>query len=192
MWKQYNINGKIVLGSLNSNDVSEQLWLNSYHNGARVSDWTGLSIWAKSSIDFRTYWYYQPVMIISGATVSILGPIDSGHALRVYGDIEASAYYYDSDQRLKTDITSITDPLNKILSLNGYMFTWKKTGKKDMGVIAQEVEKIFPEVVSTNTEWYKSVEYGNLVAPLIEAVKELNAKVDQQAQEIEILKNMIK
>lgn len=58
-------------------------------------------------------------------------------------------------------------------------------------MIAQEVEKVFPEIVNTNNEGYKSVEYGNLVAPLIEAVKELNAKVDAQAQEIANLQNMI-
>ena len=112
--------------------------------------------------------------------------------LYVQWDVTANAYYYSSDKRLKTDITAISDPLQKILNLNGYTFTWKDSGKKDMWVIAQEVEQIFPEIVNTNTEWYKSVEYGNLVAPLIEAVKILNAKVDAQAKEIETLKAMIK
>ena len=58
--------------------------------------------------------------------------------------------------------------------------------------IAQEVEKQFPEIVNTNSEWYKSVEYGNLVAPLIEAIRVLNNKIDAQAKEINTLKNMIK
>jgi len=102
--------------------------------------------------------------------------------------VTASSYLYSSDKRLKSDITSLTDPLKKILSLNGYLFTWKKTGTKDMWVIAQEVEKVFPEIVHTNNEWYKSVEYGNLVAPLIEAIKALNTKIDAQAKEIAALK----
>ena len=59
-------------------------------------------------------------------------------------------------------------------------------------MIAQEVEKVFPEIVSTNNKGYKSVEYGNLVAPLIEAIRELNNKIDAQAKEINTLKNMIK
>jgi hypothetical protein len=59
-------------------------------------------------------------------------------------------------------------------------------------VIAQEVEKTFPEIIHTNNEGYKSVEYGNLVAPLIEAIKELNAKVDAQAQEIKKLESEIR
>lgn len=52
--------------------------------------------------------------------------------------------------RLKKDIDFITNPLEKILALNGYLFTWKKNDRRDMGVIAQEVEKIFPEIVSTD------------------------------------------
>ena len=86
---------------------------------------------------------------------------------------------------MKTDLSLITDPLSKILLLNGYMFTWKATDKRDMWVIAQEVEKVFPEIIHTDDQGYKSVEYGNLVAPLIEAIKELNQKLDEQAQKIQ-------
>lgn len=88
---------------------------------------------------------------------------------------------------MKTDLSPITDPLNKILLLNGYMFTWKATDKRDMWVIAQEVEKVFPEIIHTDDQGYKSVEYGNLIAPLIEAIKELNQKLDEQAQKIQEL-----
>ncbi len=111
--------------------------------------------------------------------------------LTINGDVTANAYFYSSDKRLKKNILSITDPLQKILALNGYLFTWKANNKKDMGVIAQEVEKIFPEIVNTDGEWYKSVEYGNLVAPLIEAIKALNTKVETQAKEIAILKQKV-
>lgn len=110
--------------------------------------------------------------------------------LEVNGDITATAYYYSSDERFKTNLTSIDSALEKILALNGYFFTRKKTWKKDMWVIAQEVEKIFPEVVNTNADWYKSVEYGNLVAPLIEAIKELDDKVNEQQREIVELKSV--
>ena len=53
----------------------------------------------------------------------------------------------------------------------------KKTGKKDIGVIAQEVEKIFPEIVETRENGYKAVDYPKLTAVLIESIKELTAKV---------------
>lgn len=104
-------------------------------------------------------------------------------------NITATAYYYSSDKKLKTNIIPIKNALDKILALNGYFFTWKKTNKKDIGVIAQEVETIFPELVQTNDQGYKSVEYGNLVAPLIEAIKELNDKVDMQEEKIRKLEN---
>ncbi|MEI7563318.1 MAG: tail fiber domain-containing protein [bacterium] len=57
--------------------------------------------------------------------------------------------------------------------LNGYSFTWKDTGKKDIGLIAQEVEKIFPDLVNTDTDGVKAVEYMNIIAPLVESVKSL-------------------
>lgn len=57
------------------------------------------------------------------------------------------------------------------------MFDWKSNKKADIGVIAQEVEQIFPALVATNTDGYKSVKYGNLVAPIIEAIRELNTNL---------------
>ena len=81
----------------------------------------------------------------------------------------------------------MTNALEKITSLNGVSFDWrtdefpsknfKKT--KDIGVIAQNVEKAFPELVTTGDDGYKSVAYTSLVAPLIEAVKELSHKIDE-------------
>lgn len=97
-------------------------------------------------------------------------------ALEVTGAIlasgEISAF---SDERLKTNIKTIDDALNKVLALRGVYFD--KDNKKNIGVIAQEVEKIIPEVVS-NTGEYKAVAYANIVGLLIESIKELTAKVE--------------
>lgn len=57
-------------------------------------------------------------------------------------------------------------------------FEWKKDGKKQIGFIAQDVEKIFPDTVQTSADGYKSVQYGNLVAAVVEAIKELSKKFD--------------
>lgn len=57
-----------------------------------------------------------------------------------------------SDENFKTDITPLESALEKITQLNGYSFTWKDTRKKDIGLIAQEVEKIFPDLVHTDKE----------------------------------------
>ena len=81
-----------------------------------------------------------------------------------------------SDRRLKTEIKTIEDALEKVKRLRGVNFT--KDDKYSIGVIAQEVQDIIPEVVNTDGE-YLSVAYGNLVGLLIEAIKELSAKVDR-------------
>ncbi len=103
-----------------------------------------------------------------------------------YGNVLATAYLYSSDQRLKKDVTPLSDSLEKILSLSGYTFTWKLSDQKDMGLIAQEVEKVFPEIVHTasGAEGYKSVEYGNLIAPVIESIKTLAKTNDSQDEQI--------
>ena len=118
------------------------------------------------------------------------------------GTVTATNYYYNSDRNLKTNIKVISSPLEKIMSLNGYTFDWKSTGKPGLGVIAQEVEKVFPELVAESKNasgsTIKSVQYGNLVAPIIEAIKELattvksnNADIVALRSENEILKKRL-
>ena len=103
---------------------------------------------------------------------------DDGNVIASW-DVTATAFLYSSDRRLKSGITKIDSALDKINKLNGYNFTWKSNGRADMWVIAQEVEAIFPSLVKTSKETgMKSVEYGNLVAPLIEAIKELTVKAE--------------
>lgn len=85
-----------------------------------------------------------------------------------------------SDAQLKENVHTIEDALSIVSELRGVRFDWKESKKESIGVIAQEVEQIVPEVVSTNSETgYKSVSYGNLVGLLIEAVKELKSEIDQ-------------
>ena len=82
-----------------------------------------------------------------------------------------------SDVRLKKEIKTIDNALNKVTSLRGVNFI--KDEEYQMGVIAQEVEEIIPEVVLTNNEGIKSVAYGNMVGLLIEAIKELKAEIEE-------------
>ena len=81
-----------------------------------------------------------------------------------------------SDRRLKKDLKVIPDALAKVNAISGYTYTRIDTGDVQAGVIAQEVEKVLPEVVR-ECDGTKSVAYGNITALLIEAVKELSAKV---------------
>ena len=85
-----------------------------------------------------------------------------------------------SDERLKSNIETIPNALDKVLQMRGVNF--EKNGHKSMGVIAQEVEKIIPEVVSTENkdgEEYLGVAYPNMVGVLIEAIKDLQKQVDE-------------
>ena len=83
-----------------------------------------------------------------------------------------------SDERLKSDIETIDNALDKVMNMRGVSFT--KQAEKKIGVIAQEVEKVLPEVVSDGE--YKSVAYGNMVGVLIEAIKELKSELDNHKQ----------
>ena len=85
-----------------------------------------------------------------------------------------------SDINLKKDIEVITDATDLIKKLNGVRFTWKVNDRKSLGVIAQEVEELFPELISERTDTgTKSVNYNGLVGVLIEAVKELSTRVEE-------------
>ena len=93
--------------------------------------------------------------------------------------VTAVQFSASSDERLKQDIKTIKNALQKIETLRGV--SYQRNGKPEIGVIAQEVERVIPEVVYTDeTEYgYKSVSYDNLVGLLIEAVKELSAEVKE-------------
>ena len=84
-----------------------------------------------------------------------------------------------SDERLKDNIKTLTDGLDKVEQLRGVTYT--RNEKESIGVIAQEVEKILPEIVLTADDEMgtKSVDYSRLTAVLIEAVKELSARVKE-------------
>ena len=113
---------------------------------------------------------------------------NNGH-LTASGNITASGFLYSSDKTLKKNIKSITNPLERIIQLEGVSFNWKKDNQESIGLIAQDVEKVFPELVSTNKEGLKTVAYGNLIAPLIEALKIQDNKIEQLIKEIKQLKN---
>ncbi len=82
-----------------------------------------------------------------------------------------------SDIRLKTDLTRIADALAKVNQLNGYTYTRTDTGERQTGVVAQEVQAVLPEAVLDNGETL-AVAYGNMVGLMVEAVKELAARVE--------------
>ena len=105
--------------------------------------------------------------------------------LEVSGEIKASGDITAfSDSRLKKDIVTICDALEKVGQLRGIMYTDSKESRKT-GLIAQDVLKVMPEAVGGNEKDYYSVAYGNLVGLLVEAIKELKSRVDCIASKLE-------
>ncbi len=105
----------------------------------------------------------------------------------VNGTVTAVAYLYSSDARQKTDFEPL-DGLSGILQLEGLHYKWKDDGRPDIGITAQDVEKVYPELVHTDeTTGKKYVKYGNLIAPLIEAVKQQQAIIEKQNEKIDRL-----
>ena len=134
---------------------------------------------------------------ISGANASITW--DNGNSrlavnksthftgnVQATGDVVA---YASSDERLKDNIKPIENPIEKINQISGNSFVWNEEKQniykgKDYGVVAQEIEKILPELVNEREDGYKAVKYDKLISLLIEGVKELSKEVNDLKNKI--------
>ena len=138
------------------------------------------------------YGQTNAAMTISGTT-GYVGILQTGpsYALDVTGAIRATlditAY---SDRRVKSNLEKITGALDKVAAINGYTFTRNDSNsdERHAGVIAQEVQEVLPEVVSTDKEGKLSVAYGNMAALLIEALKEEKSKREALEVELEVVR----
>lgn len=100
-----------------------------------------------------------------------------------------------SDMRYKENIQPLENPLKKLLQLNGVSYNWNveqfpnrfTNENTQIGLIAQEVEKIYPELVSTDAEGYKAIDYTRLTPVLLEAIKELNNRMMKMENELSLL-----
>ena len=107
----------------------------------------------------------------------VAGTFHSHGAITSNGDITA---FNSSDERLKDDIKLIPGALGKVEAINGVTFVWNDKSDKegnDVGVLAQQVEEVLPEVVVTRDDGYKAVRYDKVIPLLVEAIKELSEKV---------------
>jgi hypothetical protein len=94
-----------------------------------------------------------------------------------------------SDIRFKENINTIENSLEKLLTLNGVSFTWKNTGKSSLGLIAQEVEKVFPEIIHSDGEDdSKTLNYSGMIGVLVEAINEQQMHINKLTDEINELK----
>ena len=102
--------------------------------------------------------------------------------LTVGGDIVVS-----SDARLKANIVSLGSTLAKLLLIDGKSYTMKKNGKQKIGVLAQDIQKVFPELVTTDDKDMLAVNYQGLVPVLINALKEQDDKISRLEKLVEKL-----
>ncbi len=147
------------------------------------------------------------------ATPLIWGDFNTNE-VKINGGFKANASSMSSDQRWKKNIQPLESSLHKISNLQGVSYEWKTdeypdiglTKGKQIGLVAQDVEKELPELVSEDKDGYKAVSYTKLTAVLVEAVKELKTEnqsqkklieaqrdqFEKQQAEIEELRSMIK
>ncbi len=175
------INGKLGVGTQNPSDKVEII-ADAGQDGLRVRIGTATK--------FRVF---------SNGGTSI-GSNNSGgtpaDGLYVKGDIKnLGGVLHTSDRRFKKNIALIPNALEKLKSINGVYYNWKTeeypernfTENKQIGVIAQDVEKVFPQLVKTDSEGYKSVNYSKLTPILIEAIKTQEVSIKTQDKRIKTL-----
>jgi hypothetical protein len=149
---------------------------------------------------------FTETMRIQGNGNVGIGTNSAAQKLVVVGNIFAYGYICAtgpigacSDIRYKKDFVPINHSLSSILALNGIYYYWKKdefpdmqfNDKRQLGFSAQEVEKLFPEIVMTDANGYKSVDYGRLTPVLAEAIKEQQKQINEQQQQIDELKKLV-
>ncbi|UOF01075.1 tail fiber domain-containing protein [Bdellovibrio reynosensis] len=146
--------------------------------------------------DFNTI----PISINSGGYVGIHTTSPSNaHKLTVGGTAVATSWDINSDRRFKKNIQTLPNALTNILKLRGVSYDWRTDEfpdrnfslRKDIGLIAQEVETVFPEVVTTDSQGFKSVSYNKLVSPLIQSTRELYGVCLASQEQIKLLERKV-
>jgi hypothetical protein len=129
-----------------------------------------------------------------------IGTMGSNYKLDVAGDVHGTSFPVSSDIRFKTNLERLDNVLSKLNNISAYKFDWndlyqklgRSDGRRHIGVIAQEIEKEFPELVS---EWeqdgvkYKAVDYSRLTAVLLEAIKEQQKEIEELKAQISKMTN---
>lgn len=132
--------------------------------------------------------FLGPIHITGDAGNVGIGTTSPSYKLDVDGTVRAREFIYRSDESFKTNIQPLENSLKKVSQLQGVSFDWKSTNKRDIGFIAQDLEKVYPEFVYIDEDGTKSVDYGKIVAILVESIKEQQSQIESLQKEIEELK----
>lgn len=144
-------------------------------------------------------WGYQGTYNYFANKVTIGSPYLPGYMLYVQGNAYTTGTWGGSDVRFKKSITPLSNVLEKIMKVRGTSFEFRRDEFKDyqfdegtrFGFIAQELEEIFPEVVKTEDNGYKSVNYDGMIPVLLESIKEQQLQIESQQKQIDELKQLV-
>jgi hypothetical protein len=148
-----------------------------------------------SSTSFSTDWNYHQINNVNrGNTKGFVVQLNGTDQFQVFGNgnVWCAGTYSSSDKTLKENIDTLTGALNKVLQLQGVTYNFKSsvTGvanpKKEIGLIAQDVEAVLPEAVATNDKGLKGIAYQHMVALLIEAIKEQDKKITKLQNDLAV------
>ena len=121
--------------------------------------------------------------LFSNTTSGSIGGVNTSSSKLTYnpssGVLSTTQFSATSDEALKENIQNITNALDMVRSLRGVSFDWKENGKPSFGLIAQELEKLLPQLVNISEDGIKSVFYNGIIAFLIEAIKQLADEVQE-------------
>jgi hypothetical protein len=158
--------------------------------GSTPANNRGVVFWESGKHDSSTNFVYNSSGQLGVGTTNPTQRLQVGESAD--GSVAlANAWNTFSDKRLKKDFERIPAACEKLDQLSGYYYYWRseKDPSRQIGVIAQEVEQVFPELVKTSASGIKSVDYSKFSAILIQANKELYEKSKEQNSDIEKLKS---
>jgi hypothetical protein len=185
----FKANQGTIQGILEAGNSTVYIGSNSNHSVTIGSNGAGAMVFTNAAADMLVP--FQSAVSITNSTAStskttgalkVTGGVGVSGALNVGGDVVA---YASSDRRLKDNIQNIKNPIQKVQKLNGVTWDWNSNADElqqslpNVGVIAQEVEEVLPQLVHDRENGFKAVDYARLTGLLIEAVKEQQTQIQE-------------
>jgi hypothetical protein len=171
---------RVLAGFVTAINVSNDLFVGVVTGTSFIGDGTGLTGVASTDyiITGTAATFNNTVEVNNNFSVSGISTFTG--AVSVTGDVSATGNVNSgSDINLKTDIETVEDAISIINQIRGVRFKWKNSDQSSVGVIAQELETVLPELVQVSLGGTKTVTYNGLIGVLVQAVKELKLEIEE-------------